>query len=115
MVPLGDLGELHLVADEDEVAGGEAHRDGVGEGDLAGLVDDEVVEAAGQLLAAEEPGGPADEARAGVESAGHLVVLEDPDDAVLHQLVVLVVADLVETRGDAGCLQRLRDRADRVA
>ena len=48
---LGRLGELHLVADEDQVAGGLADGDGVGEGDLAGLVDEQVVERARQLVA----------------------------------------------------------------
>ena len=50
-VPCDRLGELHLVADQDQVPGREADRDRVGEGDLAGLVDEEVVEAPGQLLA----------------------------------------------------------------
>ena len=40
VVALGHLGELHLVADEDQVAGGLADGDRVGEGDLAGLVDE---------------------------------------------------------------------------
>ncbi len=34
---LGRLGELHLIADEDQVAGGEANRDRVGEENLSRL------------------------------------------------------------------------------
>ena len=61
MHALGDLGELEGIAEEDQVAGGRAHRERVGEGDLAGLVDHEVVERAVQLRAREEPGRAGEE------------------------------------------------------
>ena len=41
---LRDLGELERVAEQDQVARGGRHRERVGERDLAGLVDDEVVD-----------------------------------------------------------------------
>lgn len=42
--PLGDLGELRRIAEQDQVARGGAHGEGVGEGHLPGLVDDERVD-----------------------------------------------------------------------
>src|SRR5439155_2900598 len=55
--PLGDLGELRWIAEQDQVAGGGAHREGVGEGDLPRLVDDERVDeiAAVEVLVGEQP------------------------------------------------------------
>ena len=57
MSPLGDLGELRGIAEQDQVARGGAHREGVGEGHLPGLVDDERVDegAAVEILVGEEP------------------------------------------------------------
>lgn len=49
---LDGLGELHLVADEDQVPGRLADGDRVGERDLAGLVHEQVVEPAGEIGAA---------------------------------------------------------------
>ena len=48
---LDHLVELLRVADEHEVPGGGAHRERVGEGHLAGLVDEEVVEPGVVLVA----------------------------------------------------------------
>ena len=59
--PLGDLRELKRIAQEDQVAGRRAHRQRVGERDLAGLVDDEVVERAVQVWPREEPGRSGEE------------------------------------------------------
>ena len=73
MGALARLGELHLVADQDQVPGREADGDRVGERDLAGLVDEEVVELAIQLRPAEDPGRAADQHAALAERAVHLV------------------------------------------
>ena len=56
---LEDLRELLRVADEHEVARGGAHRERVGERDLAGLVDEQVVEHAVEVSMRVEPGGAA--------------------------------------------------------
>ena len=78
---LDRLGELHLVADEDQVPGRESDGDRVGERDLAGLVDEEVVEPAlASSCTAEDPGGAADEHAAVAERAGHVLRLELLDD-----------------------------------
>ena len=63
---LGDLRELLRVAEQDDVAGGGAQRERVGEGDLARLVDEQVVERAVDLLAAEVPGGAGGQVDAGI-------------------------------------------------
>ncbi len=54
---LGHLRELLGVAEQDDVPGGGAERERVGERDLARLVDEEVVEGAVDLVASEVPGG----------------------------------------------------------
>lgn len=64
---LHDLRELVGVAEEDEVARGVPDRDDVGERDLAGLVHDERVAEAREVLAREERGGAGDELELGVE------------------------------------------------
>src|SRR6266849_8519671 len=55
MHALRHLGELERIAEEDEVVGGSTHGEGVGQGDLARLVDHEVVERTVQLGPREEP------------------------------------------------------------
>src|SRR5579864_5174320 len=57
MVATCGLTELHLVADEDDVPRGGAHGDDVGDGDLSGFVDKEIIETALEALVGEEPGG----------------------------------------------------------
>ena len=52
MGSLRDLRELQRVAEQDDVARGGAERERVGERDLAGLVDEEVVDAPGRSSAA---------------------------------------------------------------
>ena len=47
MNALRDVRQLLRIAEQDEVARGRAHRDGIGERHLAGLVDEQVVERAG--------------------------------------------------------------------
>ena len=61
MGSLRDLGELQRVAEQDERARRGAHRERVGERDLSGLVDEEVVERLVELLAGEQPGGAGDQ------------------------------------------------------
>ena len=58
---LQHLAELLRVADEHEVARRGAHRERVGERDLAGLVDEQVVELAVVLAVGEEPGRAAEQ------------------------------------------------------
>ena len=85
MAALHRLAELHLVAHQDQVPGRKAHGDRVRQGDLPRLVDEEVVERAGQLLAAEDPRGAADQHRArrqgapatSPDSSGWIVALAD--------------------------------------
>ena len=60
MDALRDLGELERVAEQDEPPGRGAAGDRVGEAVLAGLVDDERVELAVELVAREEPGRAGD-------------------------------------------------------
>ena len=75
--PLDHLVELLRVADEHEVPRGRAHRERVGERDLAGLVDEEVVERAVVLGAREEPGGAGGEVAVGARDR----VVDVLDDA----------------------------------
>ena len=114
MGALGDLRELHLVADQDEVAGGLPDSDGVRERELAGLVDEDVVKGAGQLLPTQEEGRTTDHAGAAGSGAGYVVVLQFADDALSHQLVVVVVAYLIETAGDSSALHLIRHRTKHV-
>src|SRR6266581_4230235 len=60
MRALRRLGELHLVADEDNVSRSETHRDGVGQGDLPSFVNEEVVESLLKIRAGERPRRAAD-------------------------------------------------------
>ena len=49
------LVELLRIADEHQIASSRSHRERVGEGNVAGLVDEEVVERGVVLLVREEP------------------------------------------------------------
>lgn len=61
MVALDRLSQLHLVADQHDVSGADAHGDGVGQADLARLVNEEVVEAAVKLGPGEQEGRSGDQ------------------------------------------------------
>ena len=61
MRALQHLAELLRVADEHEVPGGGGHRERIRQRDLAGLVDEEVVEALRRAAVGEQPGRAADE------------------------------------------------------
>ena len=63
MTPLDRLGQLHLIADQYQVPGRWSDCDRIRQRDLAGLIDEQVVELSLQLLSAEDPGGPADQNR----------------------------------------------------
>ena len=78
--PLGDLRQLLGVAEQDHVAGGGGEGEGVGERDLPGLVDEEVVELCG-VLAAVVPGGAGGEVDLGIAEGS--VVGDGLDQAVL--------------------------------
>ena len=84
VVALGHLGELHLVADENEIAGREPDGHRVRQGELSGLVDDEVVEPAAELLPAEGPRGAADQDRPVAQDAGRILGLDRLDRAALR-------------------------------
>ncbi len=60
---LRGLGQLLGVAEQDERGGGGSHGEGVGQGELAGLVDDEHVDSIAEGLARPQPCGASDEAR----------------------------------------------------
>ena len=64
---LRDLRELVRVAEEDDRLRARPERERVRERDLAGLVDEQVVELRVELLAAEEPARPGDELVVGLE------------------------------------------------
>ena len=77
---LRDLGELERIAEENQVAGGGAHRERVRQGDLAGLVQDEIVQRAVELLAGEEPGGAGEELDVGAGGLEGRVVVVGLDE-----------------------------------
>ena len=83
---LRDLGELLGIAEQDHVARARAHRERVGERDLAGLVDQQVVERLVHLLAAEQPRGPGHEVVAAAGEVGD--VLGVPDQPALGLVAV---------------------------
>ena len=95
MGALRDLGELQRIAEQDHVAGRGADGDRVGERDLAGLVDHQVVERAVELGAREEPRRARDELNLGIVEPLDLRLVLDPL-AVVSRL--LVVARLLEPR-----------------
>ena len=86
---LGQLGQLHLVADENEIPGREPDGDRVREGELSGLVDDDVIELAGQLFPAEDPRGAADEDRPVAQDPGRVLGLDGLDRAALRQRLLV--------------------------
>ena len=63
--PLTDLRELGWVAEQHHIFGAGRNRERVGERDLSGLVDEQIVELTGQLLAREQP----------ARSAGELIIV----------------------------------------
>ena len=80
MHALGHLGELQRVTEENQIAGGGAHGQRVGEGDLAGLVDHEIVQRAVQLGAGEEPRRPCEELNVGGRVRERGVIPLAPDE-----------------------------------
>src|SRR3546814_11056933 len=72
MRPLDWLRELHLVADQHDVARGHAHCDNICETDLPCFVDKEVVESPVVLGAGEQPGRTRD----ALVGRGEIVVLQ---------------------------------------
>ena len=137
---LDHLVELLRVADEHEVPRGRAHRERVGERDLPGLVDEEVVERAVVLGAREEPGGAGGEVAVGARRrvgrrsrCVELVVADSglPPLAFFRPLklepelaggvldrVEQVVDRLVARRGDADALavrEQVRDQPARTS
>ena len=125
MAGLGRLRELARIAEQDEVARRAADGDDVGQGELAGLLDDQRVERAFERLAAEQPGRPgqhlhAARAKGGFDLGvvrgvahhrvrapsvfGRLLHHLEPDAGALGgraQLVEQVRDRLVAVRGDA--------------
>src|SRR6202162_3553950 len=66
MGSLGRLGELHGIADENDVSCRRPHRDQIGERDLPRLVHEEIVKMLVEVVAREQPSGSADH-RIGVQ------------------------------------------------
>ena len=104
VLSLRRLGELHLVAHEDQVARRHPGGDGVGEGHLTGLVDEEVVERADHLRPAEEPGGATDDAGRRCHGIGRLRRIEQTHCAAHRQGVVALLAHLEDAPGQVGAL-----------
>ena len=61
------LSQLHLIPDESQVSGGECRPHNVGQRKLAGFVNEQIVELAGQFRSAENPRCPSDNNRTGAE------------------------------------------------
>ena len=114
MRALQHLAELLRVADEHEVARRGAHRERVGERDLAGLVDEEVVELPVVLVVGEEPRGAAEQlAVVAVVVVEHVL---DPVALVLRLLAVARLLEAAERDAELGrafhdLLEQLVDRA----
>ena len=129
---LGDLGQLLRVAEQDHVRGRDGGREGVGQAELAGLVDDQHVDGVvAHRLAGEQPGGPGDDV---VGPGGTPTVVVDVGDASdgagrclahgaqvvaglsepLHHLLGEVVDRVVAHCGDADPLALLDQGADHV-
>src|SRR5439155_12712805 len=89
------LGELHLVADEDQVPGRETDGDGVRQRDLARFVDEDVVEAALQLLPAKCPRGAADQYGPVAKDARRCRRGDSPDWAPLWQRLLVSAEHLI--------------------
>ena len=111
---LRDLGELERIAEENQVAGGGAHRERVRQGDLAGLVQDEIVQRAVELLAGEEPGRAGEELDVGAGGLEGRVVLVGLDELALV-LGLRIVGGLLEApEAHAGLPRDLLDLGEQV-
>src|SRR3546814_5458446 len=103
MRPLDWLRELHLVADQYDVARGHAHCDNICETDLPCFVDKEIVESPVVLGAGEQPGRTRDE----LVGRGDIVVLQcllDPAAGAEH--LVLAAARSEEHTSELQSLLR---------
>jgi hypothetical protein len=70
---LGNLRELLRITEQNHVARARAHRERVRQRDLTGLVDEQVVERAVHLLAAEQPRGPCQQVVVAAGEVGQLL------------------------------------------
>ena len=113
--PLHRLVELLRIAEQHEILGGARDRDRVGEGDLAGFVDEQRVDRPGHLRRDPQPRRPGGEVRAAVaELAGDVAgVLGAHDSIVGVQLVRVGVLD--RSHDHALLIGRLEDLAEQVA
>jgi hypothetical protein len=58
---LSGWGQLHLVANQDDVPRTNAHRRGIRKRDLSRLIDEQVIELLIEFLSREKPSGPGDQ------------------------------------------------------
>ena len=93
MGALTDLGQLLRVAEQQQIARGGGHRDGVGEVELPGLFDDQQIEALPRdpSVIGEIPSGAADHAAAVRRDESRVVLLGDLGPR--HPLAGLLLAD----------------------
>jgi hypothetical protein len=56
MHTLDGLPQLHLIAHQNDVARARTHGNEISQGDLAGLIDEQIIQGFIQLLACEQPG-----------------------------------------------------------
>ncbi len=69
MRALDGLCELHLVADQHNISGANAHGDDVGQADLPGFIDEQIVETLVHLRSGKEPSRPRDQAESAIGGA----------------------------------------------
>ncbi len=113
--PLDHLVELLRIADEDDVPRRRPHRERVGERDLPGLVDEEVVERAVVVGIGEEPGGAGGEVA--VDALGRCLDALDVRARVLRLGVAgarLLQPAVVEPELGGGVLDRVEQVVDRL-
>lgn len=100
MRALAGLAELHLVAQQHDVARALAHGDEVGQADLARLVDEQIVERLLELGAGEQPRG-----------AGHQLMARRIDVLVVEHILDLRAAQAAVVAGAGGFLGAAQGKA----
>jgi hypothetical protein len=110
MASLKRLRKLHRVADEDDVMRAAAHRENIGQGDLSGLIDEEVVEGR-RVIAREMPGGGTYDVRS--PDLGRIIFGDGNDRRMV--VGILGIGDLLDDRTDERLVFRpFRDRFEKI-
>jgi len=94
---LDRLGELHLVAHEDDRSRRGGHRDEVAERDLAGLVHEQHIARGTKLLTGKEPGCPCKQRKRRID----LAVVHDPGDEALPGEALALAVFLLALSGSS--------------